>query len=160
MLGVRVVPAVQLSPIDGLVEAIEGNLVLRGEEASLSILQSGLVGELFPSPVMEEAEQTQTGDEQGDDGDNSSKDCKSSPDKNKDPGCHFAKPLLMSNHFRMHPDTAQDTPRYGEAKNCVWIKTKYFLVENRGEPPGCGCLCPGEQEDQHLDNHLQNHFKA
>ena len=110
MLGVRVVPAVQLSPIDGLVEAIEGNLVLRGEEASLRILQSGLVGELFPSPVMEDGEQAQAGNEHCNNGQNSSQGCKGSPDKNKDPGRHFAKTFFQSNQLGVHPHTAQNTP--------------------------------------------------
>ena len=84
ILGVGVVPPVKLCPVDGLVEAIEGNLVLRGEEAPPGVLQSDLKGNLLPLPVMEDAEETEAGNEQGDDGENSSQAGNGSPHKDEE----------------------------------------------------------------------------
>ena len=65
MLGIRIVPAVKLVPINSFVEAIKTNLVIRAEESSLGIFQSGSKWDLLPSPLMENTEQSQTRDEQG-----------------------------------------------------------------------------------------------
>ena len=54
--------------VDGFIEAIETNLILKGEEAPLGVLQPGVVGELLPAPVVEDAEQTHAGDKQSNDG--------------------------------------------------------------------------------------------
>ena len=59
-----VIPSVILGPVDILIEAVEGNLVIRAHEASLGVVESRLERDLLPLPVMQDVEQPETGDEQ------------------------------------------------------------------------------------------------
>ena len=80
----RVGPSVEVRPQYGLIKAKEGHFVVRAnDEPLVDILLSNSKGHLLPPPVMKEREQTQTGDEHCDDGENSPQCCKCSPDKNE-----------------------------------------------------------------------------
>ena len=59
-----IIPSVVLGPVDSLIQAMEGNLVIRAHEASLGVVESRLERDLLPLPVMQDVEQSETGYEQ------------------------------------------------------------------------------------------------
>ena len=111
MLGVRVVPVVNLRHVNGLIEAIKSDLEIRSFSEELG------EWDLVPFPVVKKTEEPQRGDEECNKRQDSSQGGKSAPNEDEKFGCHFTKPFVNRNELCVHPHTTQKTPRGGQDKN-------------------------------------------
>ena len=111
MLGVRVVPVVNLGHVNGLIEPIKSVLEIRSVSEELGEWN------LVPFPVMKKTKEPHGGDEECNKRQNSSQGGKGAPNEDKEFGCHFTKPFVNRNKFCVHPHTTQKTPRGGQDKN-------------------------------------------
>ena len=81
IIGVRVIPPVQIRPKEGLIDPEEFYLVSRGD--GMGIFQSEPEWKTVPLEMMQNAEETKRGNKECDKGQNPPQSCKCAPNKNE-----------------------------------------------------------------------------
>ena len=124
------------------------------------IVKTGLEWDLVPFPMVEQAEDPETGNKESNEGQNPTQVGKCPPKKNEELGAELTKTFFKRNELCVHSHTAQKTPTGGQDKECNWIKSKSGLAEDCCEPTCCGCVRLEQEQDKNLNCDLHRHFHA
>ena len=130
IIGVRIIPPIKVGPKQGLIDTEEFDLVIGGDGMGQGIIKSHTEWDFVPLPMVEQAEDPQTGDEESNEGQNPTQVGKCPPKKNEELGAELTKTFFKRNELCVHTHTAQKTPTGGQDKECFWIKSKSRLAED------------------------------